>query len=168
MNHITLWALSMIYSWANWWGLLWGGANGPSKWCTAPLMTIILTPSAGDWMLTPKEAICKWELYFQICLWKDTVAGGRHAPGAGSELSMSRNGWGGGMGKTASQLQDLPLVQQRFACPREASSGHIIARHCWHSAVLPPMSSTRTLASSNFERGTQAVVQTLLTPRLPL
>jgi len=24
-----------------------------------------------------------------------------------------------------------------------------IARHCWHSVVLPPMSSTGTLASSN-------------------
>jgi hypothetical protein len=62
------------------------------------------------------------------------------------------------MGKTASQLQDLPLAQQRFACPREASSGHIVVRHCWHSAVLPPMSSTRTLASSNSERGTHAAM----------
>ncbi len=41
------------------------------------------------------------------------------------------------MGKKASQLQDLPLAQQRSACPREASSGQIIARHCWHSTVLP-------------------------------
>jgi hypothetical protein len=62
------------------------------------------------------------------------------------------------MGKMTSQLQDLPLAQQRFACPRKASSGHIIARHYWHSAVLPPMSSTGTLASSNSERGTQATM----------
>jgi len=62
------------------------------------------------------------------------------------------------MGKMASQLQDLPLTQQKFACPRKASSGHIIARHCWHLAVKLPMSSTETLASSNSERGTQAVV----------
>jgi hypothetical protein len=62
------------------------------------------------------------------------------------------------MGKRASQLQDLTLAQQRFACPWEASSGQIIARHFWHSAVLPPMSSTRTLASSNSERGTQATM----------
>jgi hypothetical protein len=62
------------------------------------------------------------------------------------------------MGKRASQLQDLPLAQQRSACPREASSGQIIARQCWHSVVLPLMSSTRTLASSNSERGTQAIV----------
>jgi hypothetical protein len=41
------------------------------------------------------------------------------------------------MGNRASQLQDLPLAQQRSACPREASLGQIIARHCWHSAVLP-------------------------------
>jgi hypothetical protein len=62
------------------------------------------------------------------------------------------------MGKTASQLQDLPLAQQRFACPREASLGQIIAQHCWHSTDLPPMSSIGTLASSNFERGTQVAV----------
>ncbi len=62
------------------------------------------------------------------------------------------------MGKRASQLQDLPLTQQRFACPQEASLGQIIARHYWHLAVLPPMSSTGTLASSNSERGTQAAV----------
>ncbi len=41
------------------------------------------------------------------------------------------------MGKMTSQLQDLPLAQQRFACPREASSGHIIARHYWHSVSYP-------------------------------
>jgi hypothetical protein len=62
------------------------------------------------------------------------------------------------MGKRASQLHDLPLAQQRSACPREASLGQIIARQCWHSTVLPPISSTETLASSNSERGTQAVV----------
>jgi hypothetical protein len=62
------------------------------------------------------------------------------------------------MGKKASQLQDLPLAQQRFVCPREALSGQIIARQCWHSTVLPPMSSTGTLASSSSERGTQATV----------
>ncbi len=62
------------------------------------------------------------------------------------------------MGKTASQPQDLPLAQQKLACPREASSGQIIVRHCWHSANLHPMSSTGTLASSNSERGTQTVV----------
>ncbi|CAN5975312.1 unnamed protein product [Sphagnum jensenii] len=43
-------------------------------------------------MLMPEEAICKEELYFQICLRKDTVAGGRRAPRAGSEVSKSRNG----------------------------------------------------------------------------
>jgi hypothetical protein len=121
-------------------------------------MIIILTPSVGDWMLMPKEAICKEELYFRMCLRKDTVVGGRRAPGAGSEVSKSRNGSRGGMGKTTSQLQDLPLAQQRFVCPREASSGQIIARHCWHSAILPPMSSTGTLASSNYEKGTQVAV----------
>jgi hypothetical protein len=62
------------------------------------------------------------------------------------------------MGKRASQLQDLPLAKHRFACPREASSGQIIAQQCWHSIVLPPMSSTGTLVSSNSERGTQVVV----------
>jgi hypothetical protein len=41
------------------------------------------------------------------------------------------------MGKRASQLQDLPLAQQRSVCPREASSGRIIAQQCWHSVVLP-------------------------------
>jgi hypothetical protein len=62
------------------------------------------------------------------------------------------------MGNKASQLQDLPLAQQRFACPREASSCQIIARHCWHLVVLPPMLSTETMASSNSERGTQAAM----------
>jgi len=62
------------------------------------------------------------------------------------------------MGKRASQLQDLPLAQQRSACPREASSSQIIAWHCWHSTVLPPMSSTGIMASSNSKRGTQVVV----------
>ncbi len=62
------------------------------------------------------------------------------------------------MGERTSQLQDLPLAQQRSACPREASSSQIVAQHCWHSIVLPPMSSTGTLAPSNSERGTQAVV----------
>jgi len=109
-------------------------------------------------MLMLEEAISKEELYFRMCLRKDTVAGGRCAPGAGSEMSKSRNGLGGGMGKRASQLQDLPLAQQRSACPREASSCQIIVQHYWHSAVLPPMSSTETLASSNSERGTQADV----------
>jgi len=69
------------------------------------------------------------------------------------------------MGKKASQLQDLPLAQQRSACPREASSGQIIARHCWHSVVLPPMSSTGTMASSNSERGTQAAMCKSCWPR---
>jgi hypothetical protein len=62
------------------------------------------------------------------------------------------------MGKRASQLQDLPLAQQRSTCPWEASSGQIIVRQCWHSAVLPPMSNTGIVASSNFERGTQAAM----------
>jgi hypothetical protein len=57
------------------------------------------------------------------------------------------------MGKRASQLQDLPLAQQRSACPLEASSGQIIARHCWHSTILHSMSSTVTLASSNSKGG---------------
>jgi len=78
-------------------------------------------------MLMPEEAIYKEELYFRMCLRKDTVARGRHAPGAGSKVSRSRNGRGGGMGKRASQLQDLPLAQQRSACPWEASLGQIIA-----------------------------------------
>jgi hypothetical protein len=55
-------------------------------------MAIILTPFAGDWMLMPEEAICKEELYFRMCLQKDTVAGGKHAPRAGLEVSKSRNG----------------------------------------------------------------------------
>jgi hypothetical protein len=38
-------------------------------------MAIIVTPSAGDWMLMPEEAICKEELYFRMCLRKDTVGG---------------------------------------------------------------------------------------------
>jgi len=155
----------MIYNWANLWGLPWGGANGLSKWCIAPLIAIILTSSAGDWMLMPEEAIYKEELYFWMCLRKDTVVGGRRAPRAGSEVSKSRNGWGGGMGKRASQLQDLPLAQERFACPWEASSGQIITRQCWHSAVLTPMSSTRTVASSNFERGTQTTMCKSCWPR---
>jgi len=46
-------------------------------------MAIILTPSVGDWMLMLEEAICKEELYFWMCLRKDTMAGGRRAPGAG-------------------------------------------------------------------------------------
>jgi len=50
------------------------------------------------------------------------VARGRHAPGARPEVSRSRNGRGRRMGKRASQLQDLPLTQQRSTCPREASS----------------------------------------------
>jgi hypothetical protein len=106
----------------------------------------------------PEEAIYKEELYFWMCLRKDTVVGRRRAPGAGSKVNRSRNGWGRGMGKRASQVQDLPLAQQRSTCPREASSGQIIARHYWHSAVPPPMSNTRTLASSNSKRGTQAAV----------
>jgi len=40
-------------------------------------MTIILTPSVGDWMLMPEEVICKEELYFRMCLRKDMVAGGK-------------------------------------------------------------------------------------------
>jgi len=55
-------------------------------------MEIILTPYAGDWMLMPEEAIYKEELYFQMCLRKDTVAGGTRAPRAGSKVSRSRNG----------------------------------------------------------------------------
>jgi hypothetical protein len=31
-------------------------------------------------MLMPEEAICKEELYFRMCLRKDTVVGGRRAP----------------------------------------------------------------------------------------
>jgi len=54
-------------------------------------MAIILTPSAGDWMLMPEEAIYKEELYFRMCLRKDTVAGGRRAPGASLEVSKSYN-----------------------------------------------------------------------------
>jgi hypothetical protein len=68
------------------------------------------------------------------------------------------------MGKRASQLQDLPLAQQRFTCSREASSGQIITRQCWHSAVLPPMSSTGTVASSNSEKGTQLLCANLADP----
>jgi hypothetical protein len=62
------------------------------------------------------------------------------------------------MGKRASQLQDLLLTQQRSTCPREVSSGQIIVQHWSHLAVLPPMSSTKTVASSNFKRGMQAIV----------
>jgi hypothetical protein len=70
------------------------------------------------------------------------------------------------MGKRASQLQDLPLAQQRSACPREASSSQIIGRHCWHLVVLPPMSSTGTLASLNSKRGRKLLCANLADPAL--
>jgi len=124
----------MIYNWANWWGLPWGGVNGPNKWCTAPLMAIILTPSVGDWMLMPEEAICKEELYFRMCLRKDTVAGGRRAPGAGLEVSRSRNGWGGGMGKS---------VEGIHIHSNKSKHSNVIT----HSTVAQNWKSTQSLPS---------------------
>ncbi len=68
------------------------------------------------------------------------------------------------MGKKASQLQDLPLAQQRSACPQEASSCQIIARHCWHSAVLPLCQASEQWPHQILKRGRRLLCANLAVP----
>jgi hypothetical protein len=83
---------SMMYSWANCGTSCSAGYKGPSKWCIAPLMAIMLIPCSEEWMCKPVEAIYNAELYARMFCLKSLVAGGKGWCSLGTLVSKSLSG----------------------------------------------------------------------------
>ncbi len=138
---------SMMYSWANYGTSCLAGCKGPSKWCTAPLMAIMLIPCCGEWMCRPVEAIYNVELYAQMFCLKSLVAGGKGWCSLGTLVNKSLSGWGAGAGKALLNLDILPPPQRKvvrfFSCSKQS------ALQCVHLCDMAPNECTTNPSTSS-------------------
>jgi len=137
----------MMYSWANCGTSCSVGCKGPSKWCTAPLMAIILILCSGEWMCRPVEAICNAELYGRMFYLKSLVAGGKSWCSLGTLVSKSLSGWGAGVGKALLNPDILPPPQHKvmrfFSCSKRS------ALQCVHLCDMAPNECTTNPSTSS-------------------
>jgi hypothetical protein len=125
-----------MYSWANCGTSCSASCKGPSKWCIAPLMVIMLIPCYGEWMCRPVEAICNAELYARMFCLKSLVAGGKGWCSLGTLVSKSLSGWGVRAGKALLNPDILPPPQHKvvrfFSCSKRS------ALQCVHLCDMAP------------------------------
>ncbi len=138
---------SMMYSWANCGTSCSAGCKGPSKWCTAPLMAIMLIPCSGEWMCRPVEAICNAKLYARMFCLKSLMAGGKGWCSLGTLVSKSLSGWGAGTGKALLNPDILPSPQHKvvrfFSCSKRS------ALQCVHLCDMAPNECTTNPSTSS-------------------
>ncbi len=137
----------MMYSWANCGTSCSAGCKGPIKWCTTPLMAIMLIPCCGEWMCRPVEAICNAELYAWMFCLKSLVAGGKGWCSVGTLVSKSLNGWGARAGKALLNLDILPPPQHKMVCFFSCSKRS--ALQCVHLCDMAPNECTTNPSTSS-------------------
>jgi hypothetical protein len=136
-----------MYNWANCGTSCSVGCKGPSKWCTAPLMAIMLIPYSGEWMCRPVEVICNAELYARMFCLKSLVAAGKGWCSLGTLVSKSLSGWGAGAGKALLNPNVLPPPQHKavrfFSCSKQS------ALQCVHLCDMAPNECTTNPSTSS-------------------